>query len=88
MASWALQDAKQRLSALVDRALREGPQTITRHGAETVVAVSAKEWRPLTARRTRTIKDLLLSRPRHPVDDLDELIGRRRALRFDRRIDI
>jgi prevent-host-death family protein len=88
MSRWPLQDAKQRLSALVDRALREGPQTITRHGAEAAVVVSAKEWRSLTAKQTRSIKELLLSRPRNFVDDLDELIGPRRALRFDRRIDV
>jgi len=88
MARWPLQDAKQRLSALVDRTLSEGPQTITRHGTETVVVVSARDWRALTARTTRTAKDLLLSRPRFPVDDLDELIGRRAKLGLARPIEI
>lgn len=84
MPSWPLQDAKQRLSALVDRALSDGPQTITRHGTETVVVVSAKDWRALTTRRARTAKELLLSPARFPVDDLDELIGPRRNLNLSR----
>ena len=30
--SWQVQEAKNRFSELIDRAQREGPQTITRHG--------------------------------------------------------
>ena len=35
--SWALQDAKNRLSEVVERALHDGPQTITRRGKDTAV---------------------------------------------------
>jgi prevent-host-death family protein len=45
--TWALQDAKNRLSEVVDRAISEGPQTITRRGVETVVVVSVEEFRDL-----------------------------------------
>jgi prevent-host-death family protein len=45
---WALQDAKNRLSELVDRALRVGPQTITRRGKDTVVVVSVEQFGRLT----------------------------------------
>jgi prevent-host-death family protein len=41
---WAVAEAKARLSELIDRALSDGPQTITRHGRSTVVVVSAAEW--------------------------------------------
>lgn len=44
---WALQDAKNRLSELVDRALRAGPQTITRRGKETAVVVSVEDFQHL-----------------------------------------
>jgi prevent-host-death family protein len=42
--NWQLQDAKNRLSELVNRALSEGPQTITRHGAPTVVVMDFKDF--------------------------------------------
>jgi prevent-host-death family protein len=46
--AWALQDAKNRLSELVDRAIKEGPQIITRRGKETAVVVSMKDFRSQT----------------------------------------
>ena len=42
--NWQLQDAKNQLSEVVNRALTEGPQTITRHGRPTVVVVDFKEF--------------------------------------------
>ncbi len=45
---WALQDAKNQFSKLVDRALDEGPQTVTRHGRKAVVIVAADEYRRMT----------------------------------------
>lgn len=42
--SWSLADAKARLSSVVERALHNGPQVITRRGRPTVVVVSAREW--------------------------------------------
>ncbi len=40
---WQLQEAKNRLSEVVDLALSEGPQTVTRHGKEVVVIVAKTE---------------------------------------------
>ena len=48
MRLWALQDAKNRLSELVDRAIKDGPQTITRRGRETAVVVSISHYKQLT----------------------------------------
>ena len=48
--SWAVADAKAHFSEVIDRALSDGPQTITRHGRETAVIVSAAEWRRKTTR--------------------------------------
>jgi len=45
---WQLQTAKQKLSEVVDRAIAEGPQTISRRGRETAVVVSVGEYRRLT----------------------------------------
>jgi prevent-host-death family protein len=44
MTSWKVAEAKARFSELIDRALQEGAQEITRHGKRAVVVVSAKEW--------------------------------------------
>jgi antitoxin Phd len=45
---WQLQTAKQKLSELVDRALAEGPQVISRRGRETAVVVSIADFRRLS----------------------------------------
>jgi antitoxin Phd len=51
MGKWQLQDAKSRFSELIDRALDEGPQVITRRGEETAVVMSAEEYKSLRLRR-------------------------------------
>ena len=48
-ATWALQDAKNRFSEVVQRALSEGPQTITRRGRETAVLLSLEDFKALMA---------------------------------------
>ncbi len=45
--TWQLQEAKNRFSELVKKALTEGPQTVTRHGEEIVVVVSKTEYNRL-----------------------------------------
>ena len=45
---WQLQDAKNRLSELVDTALKAGPQIVTRRGADAVVVVPIDTYRELT----------------------------------------
>jgi prevent-host-death family protein len=44
---WQLQEAKNRFSEVVNRALTEGPQTVTRHGEEVVVVLSKAEYNRL-----------------------------------------
>lgn len=39
---WPLQDAKNRLSELLEAVLKNGAQTITRHGKPIAVVVSAE----------------------------------------------
>ena len=41
---WPVAKAKAHFSALIDRALQEGPQTITRSGRKAVVVVSVEQW--------------------------------------------
>ena len=49
---WQLQEAKNRLSQVVDSALHNGPQTITLRGKPAAVVVSFDEYRKLTQPRT------------------------------------
>ena len=44
MDAWKLQDAKARFSEVVDRALRDGPQIVTRHGENAVVIVAYRDF--------------------------------------------
>ena len=66
---WQLQTAKQKLSEVVDRALAEGPQVISRHGRETAVVVSMHDYRRLTG--DDGLKGYLLSGPSLEGVDLD-----------------
>ncbi len=60
MKSWPVQDAKARFSALLDTCLREGPQIVTKRGAEAAVLVPVEEWRRLQQAARPTLKALLL----------------------------
>ena len=48
MVSWQLHEARNRLGDLVRRALREGPQRITRRGLPAVIVVSEAHWNEIT----------------------------------------
>lgn len=60
LAQWQLQEAKQKLSRVVDLAVSEGPQTITRHGNAVAILVSIEEYRRLREADRPTLKDVLL----------------------------
>jgi len=49
--TWGVAKAKAQFSELIDRALSEGPQTVTRSGRTEVVVVSADEWERKTKRK-------------------------------------
>ena len=61
MKNWPVQDAKARFSELLDTCLREGPQLVTKRGAEAAVLVSVDEWRRLQQCARPTLKELLLA---------------------------
>lgn len=60
--AWQVQEAKAKFSELVQKAIDEGPQTVTRHGKEAVVVLSAQEYRQLCERKP-SLKDVLMSGP-------------------------
>jgi prevent-host-death family protein len=49
--AWSVAQAKARLSEVIDRALKEGPQAITRNGRPAVVVISIEEWVRKTGRK-------------------------------------
>jgi antitoxin Phd len=61
MKIWPVQDAKARFSELLETCLREGPQIVTRRGAEAAVLVPVDDWRRLQRSARPTLKDLLLA---------------------------
>jgi len=65
--SWQLQQAKAKFSDLVQKAIDEGPQTVSRHGKDVVVVLSAQQY-ALMQKRQIDLKDLL---PRLAVDETD-----------------
>lgn len=66
MKKWQAQDAKSRFSEVIHRAEVEGPQVITRHGAERAVILSIADYRALAAYKP-DFKAHLLGGPK--VDD-------------------
>ena len=60
--AWTIADAKAHFSEVVDRALKKGPQVITRHGRKAVVVVAAEEWESRT-RRQGTLADFFAASP-------------------------
>lgn len=61
MSTWPVQDAKARFSELLDACVHDGPQLVTKRGAETAVLVDVAEWRRLKQAARPSLKDLLLS---------------------------
>jgi antitoxin Phd len=66
MGTWQVHEAKTRLSEVIERARIDGPQTITRHGAERAVVISIEDYRALVAYKP-DFKAHLLGGPK--VDD-------------------
>lgn len=72
---WPVQDAKAKLSELLDTAIPEGPQIVTKRGVETAVLVPIEHWRKLEQMTRLDLKELLLS-PEARTDALVPLRGR------------
>jgi antitoxin Phd len=63
MQTWPVQDAKARFSEFLDTCLAQGPQMVTKRGAEAAVLVSAEEWRRLQAASRPSLHEFLLADP-------------------------
>jgi len=79
-AVWQVQEAKNRFSEMIDRALNEGPQTVTRHGKPVVRVVAVSDERATLADpQDDGFLTFLLSAPR--VEGFAELIGERSSIK-------
>jgi antitoxin Phd len=60
--TWQLQEAKSKFSKVVDRALAQGAQIVTRRGKKAVVVMSFEEFERLT-QRTGSLAQFLMASP-------------------------
>ncbi|QXL85727.1 type II toxin-antitoxin system Phd/YefM family antitoxin [Comamonas sp. NLF-1-9] len=65
---WQVQEAKNHFSEMIDRALSEGPQTVTRHG-KPVVRMVAVEQESTASHGDDGFVDFLLNAPK--ADDFE-----------------
>jgi prevent-host-death family protein len=61
MHTWPVQNAKARLSELLEACITEGPQLVTKRGTETAVLIPIELWRKLQTTAKPSLKELLLS---------------------------
>lgn len=61
MAVWQVQDAKARFSELLDAALKNGAQVVTRRGIKAAVLVPIEEWERLQQAARPSLKEWLLT---------------------------
>ena len=59
---WPLYEAKNKFSELVDKALAQGPQLVTRRGEDVVVVISKEEYRRLRSTESSLV-DFFRSSP-------------------------
>jgi prevent-host-death family protein len=68
MQSWQMQDAKARLSEVVKRAERDGPQDITLHGRSVAVVLSRDRFDQLSG-QAASVVDFMQASPLAGLDD-------------------
>jgi len=66
--AWQLQEAKNKLSEVIDKALKKGPQEITRHGRKTAVVLSFKEYQKLKKRKGSTLTEFFHNSPLQNIE--------------------
>ena len=80
--SWQLQEAKNHFSEVVERAIKDGAQTVTKRGKPVVMIILVEDYQKSVTPR-KSLIELLRECP----EDLTEIIGSRskepaRSLRF------
>jgi prevent-host-death family protein len=64
---WQIQEAKNKFSAVVDEAIKHGPQIITKRGVETVIVLSYAEYRKVMLNQKK-LSDFFRESPLAKVD--------------------
>ena len=77
MKSWPVQDAKARFSELLETCLKDGPQIVTKRGAEAAVLAPISEWKRLQQAARPSLKELLLA----PAPRVDLVLPKRGSRR-------
>lgn len=72
---WQLQEAKNKFSEVVEEALSQGPQVITKRGVEAVIILSYAEYRKLIASQKKLSEFFRQS----PLADIDIDLSRDRS---------
>ena len=70
MPNWQMQEAKARLSELIKKAEREGPQDITLHGKPVAVVLSRRHYERLTGTGDSLVAFMRRS-PLYGVEEID-----------------
>jgi prevent-host-death family protein len=61
MQTWPVQDAKARFSEFLETCIANGPQMVSRRGADAAVLVPLDMWERLQATNRPSLKELLLA---------------------------
>ena len=70
--SWQLQEAKNHFSEVVERAIKDGAQTVTKHGKPAVMIISVEDYQKTISPRKSLIQLL-----RECPENLADIIGPR-----------
>lgn len=79
MKAWQLQEAKAKFSEVVEAALHEGPQAVTKRGEDAVVILSHQAYLALTQANT-TLDDALAGAPEELAFERDKTLAPNIAL--------
>jgi prevent-host-death family protein len=80
--TWQLKDARANFSTLVDKAISDGPQMVTRNGKKAVVVVSMEEWMRRERRRDDLVDFFANSPLREEAIDLERQRDFPREIQF------
>jgi antitoxin Phd len=64
---WQIQEAKNKLSEVINEAIKHGPQIITKHGVEAVIVLSYAEYRKAMLNQKK-LSDFFRESPLAEVD--------------------
>lgn len=83
--TWQLQEAKSKFSQLVDKAMHDTPQFVTKHGSQAVVVLSYETYQAFV-RPSDDLVDFFASSPL--VDESEEPLTFEREKDLPRSIDL